>query len=273
MQSGGRLVLYLRLNQRASNLCSELLGKPFEGKSWAAVLAQRAAGSGGSVCTIAGKRHVVLRSTIKHARAHHDATAGVISLPQIQAMYHGNEGFTIQHDGTSILLTLKWREVLAFADQLLIFGPSTNSTRRYNRCFRDRGAGYVDRVYKNLARETLGDVRQSSALLVAYLERVVVLRDNEIVDVHNHDDDLGFYETVNGERFFRVFDSMCRRRLLAAICGFNDYNKPIVDLLTIDDYVATAALVFPKLWKYLCSLRGVNQHRLKEEEEKNVPRR
>ena len=47
MQSGGRLFLYLRLNTRASNLCSELLGKPFAGKSWAAVLVQRAAGNGG----------------------------------------------------------------------------------------------------------------------------------------------------------------------------------------------------------------------------------
>ena len=98
-----------------------------------------------------------------------------------------------------------------------------------------------------MAKETLGDVQSSSALIMAYQEKVIQLRDNEIHRLSTKEDVICFNETENGERFFCVFDNMCRRRLMAAVCGFNDYNKPIVDLLTFDNYVTSAALGFPKL--------------------------
>ena len=130
-------------------------------------------------------------------------------------------------------MTLLWRQVIEYASDLLIFGPPLDGTRRYQLCFSDRGDEYCKRVYKNLAKETLGDVLASSALAMAYQEKVIQLRDNEIERLRTKEDIVDFNETKNGERFFRVFDNTCRRRLTACVCGFNDYNKPIDDLLTI----------------------------------------
>ena len=95
-------------------------------------------------------------------------------------MFREKEGFTLQHDGTDKILTLTWREVISFASDLLIFGPPLDGTRRYNLCFRDRADAYSKRIYKNLAKETLGDVQSSSALTMAYQEKVIQLRDNKI---------------------------------------------------------------------------------------------
>ena len=56
MQAGARLVLYMKLNTKSTNLCVTLLPEPFEGKSWTVAMAQRVAGVAGDVTTIAGKK-------------------------------------------------------------------------------------------------------------------------------------------------------------------------------------------------------------------------
>ena len=88
---------------------------------------------------------------------------------------------------------------MSFGAQVLIFGPSLNATRRYQRCFRDRGVACCKRIYRNLVNETLGDICQLSALLVSYLERVVVLEYNEIERLHAHEDILCFGETKHSK--------------------------------------------------------------------------
>ena len=37
MQAGERVVLYVKLNTKLSNVCAGLLSKPFDGKPWSAV--------------------------------------------------------------------------------------------------------------------------------------------------------------------------------------------------------------------------------------------
>ena len=55
--------------------------------------------------------------------------------------------------------------------------------------------------------------------------------------------------TLNTEsNFFRVWDNMCQCRLMSAVIGFNDYNRSLIDLQTVDDFVDTATRVFRKLW-------------------------
>ena len=274
MQEGARVVLYFKTNINSTNLCSELLSKPFHGKPWHAAEDQRQAGIAGNVSSIVGTKFLVLRATIFRARYHHDAVAGFISLAEMKDLFLKKQGFTVKFDGTKIIQTLTWQEVIQYAEEILIFGPPLDGTRRYNTCFRDRGAEYCKRVYRHLGNETLGDVQSSSALALAYQEKVIQIQQNEIHRLQNKTELAGFNETVHGERFFRVFDNMCRRRMLQAVCGFNDYNKPIVDLTTIDDYVETAARVFPKLWEHLCSLRGVVQYnKSKDTNLKNKTRR
>ena len=150
----------------------------------------------------------------------------------------------LKHDGTPIVFTLMWHQIGSFASNVLIFWSSQNRTRQYHRYFRDRVIAYYQQIYRNLANETLGDVCSLSALLLSYLDKVIVLNDDEIERLCTNADILCFDETVHGERLFRVFDNMCRRRLASTICCFNNYNKPIVDLSTIDVIVATTALVF-----------------------------
>lgn len=98
------------------------------------------------------------------------------------------------------------------------------------------------------------------------------MKDNEIVRLQSTHHTVDFNETEHGERFFRVFDNVCRRNMVAAACGFNDYNTPIVSLQVIDDFVNCAERVFPSLWRQLCELRGVVGHRTKRDK-LNIPRK
>ena len=274
MQEGARVVLYFKTNINSTNLCSELLSKPFHGKPWHAAEDQRQAGIAGNVSSIAGTKFLVLRATIFRATYHHDAVGGFISLAELKDLFLKKQGFTVKFDGTEMIQPLTWQEVIQYAKEMLIFGPPLDGTRRYNRCFRDRGEEYCKRVYRHLGNETLGDVQSSSALALAYQEKVIQMQQNEIHRLKNKKELMDFNETVHGARFFRVFDNMCRRRMLHAVIGFNDYNQPIVDLTTIDDYVEAAARVFPKLWEHLCSVRGgVQYNKSKDSNLKNQTRR
>lgn len=116
----------------------------------------------------------------------------------------------------------------------------------------------------NLQKLDTGDPRGRAVverMILTYPEKVIVLQDSEIDRQCTVEDIACVNKTMHGEQFFCVFGDMCKKLLMLAICGFNDHNKPIVDILTISNFVATAALAFPKLWKHLCSLRGVNQYR------------
>ena len=263
LQSGARLVLYLKTNSRSTNVCPSLVLKPFDGKLWDAAQLQRDASVGGDITTLAGKKYVVLKTTMLHARSHHDAVSGDVSLSQVQKRFFAKEGFTLKHDGTESTLTLSWQQVIALSEDLLIFRPPLDGTRQYRRCFKGKGESYCKRVYKNLAKETLGDVLTSSALTMAYQEKMIEFREKEIARLRLAKDVVAFNDTKHGERFFRVWDNMCRRRLTSAVTGFNDYNRPLIDLETVDDFVDTAARVFPSLWLHLCNLRGVDGNRHK----------
>ena len=126
MQAGARVVLYMKLNTKSTNLCAELLLKQFFGKPWDAAAAQRDAGIAGNTTTIVGKRYIVLNATMLYACYHHDAVAGAISLSQIKNLFLDKEGFTLKFDGTNTVKTLMWKKVIHFAEELLIFGPLLN---------------------------------------------------------------------------------------------------------------------------------------------------
>lgn len=67
---------------------------------------------------------------------------------------------------------------------------------------------------------------------------------------------LNFSESKHAGKLFRVFDCMCRRKLMTATGGFNDYNQPIIDLGTLDIFVDLAARHLPRLWRHLCALHN-----------------
>jgi hypothetical protein len=103
MQTDSRLVLYFQLNTIGSGLHQTFHQKPFLGSSgekkpWVAGATQRSCRTGGTTVTIAGNKYLVLKATVQHARAHHDAIAGVTNLAQLKKQFQQNEGFTVVFD-------------------------------------------------------------------------------------------------------------------------------------------------------------------------------
>ena len=152
------------------------MAKPFDGKLWDAAQLQRDASVGGDITTLTGKKYVVLKTTMLHARFYHDAVSGEVSLSQLQKRFFAKEGFTLKHDGTESTLTLSWKQVIGLSEDLLLFGPPLDGTRQYRRCFKGKAESYCKRVYNNLAKETPGDVLTSSALTMAYQEKMIEFR-------------------------------------------------------------------------------------------------
>ena len=74
-----------------------------------------------------------------------------------------------------------WQQVIALSEDLLIFGPPLDRTQQYIHCFKGKGEIYCKRVYKNPAKETLGEVLTSNSLMVVYQEKTIEFRENEIV--------------------------------------------------------------------------------------------
>ena len=45
---------------------------------------------------------------------------------------------------------------------------------------------------------------------------------------------------------------------MTAVTGFKNYNRPLIDIETVDNYVDTAERIFPMLWLHLYNLQGVD---------------
>ena len=219
-------------------------------------------GTGNVIVTIAGKKYLPTVVTMVHTCAHFDTVLGRTTLAQLQNQFKQSKGFTIRYKGTDKRLTLPWYLLISLTMELLVFGSPVGGTRNYHRHFRNRGAQYCKRIHKYLANKTLGDIFASVALTLAYQEKLLQLKDNKIVRLKSTHHTVDFNKTQHGEQFFRVFDNVCRRNMVAAAYGFNDSTTPIpiVSLQVIDDFVNCAKWVFPSLWRQLCELRGVVGH-------------
>ena len=109
--------------------------------------------------------------------------------------------------------------------------------------------------------------------MTAFDERIIQVLESQIEREKLRDPELDFNETTHSSRFFRVFDIMCRNKLMGAIIGLNNYNRPIIEMSTIDIYVDLASTVFPRLWRHLCSLRAVSGDRRGNTKEKQTKKK
>ena len=73
-------MLYLKANKRSTNVCPNLVLKPFDDKLWDAAQLQRDAATGGDITSLAGKKYIVLKTTMPHAHYHHNAVSGDVSF-------------------------------------------------------------------------------------------------------------------------------------------------------------------------------------------------
>ena len=224
------LLFYFKFSGRGASLSAPFLESPFLACVHPVAEQQRAAGTAGTTITIAGSRWLPLKATIITANAHHDAVSGGLSLSQLSNFYDRREGFTVRFANSATTLTISWALVVELSAHLLIFGAPLDGSRRYTKCFQKdrRSIPYLRRIYHNLAHETLGDVYSSSALVTAFDERLIQLLEAQVEREKLSDPGLDFNESPNSARFFRVFDIMCCNKLKGAICGLNNYNKPII---------------------------------------------
>ena len=163
--------------------------------------ADRGDNKAGETISLSGRKYICLRARIQTARMHHDAMNGLISLAQLQTLYDRNEGFTLRFDGVDDTLTLAWKEMVELADQVLIFGRPYESTRNYDRLFRDKHKEvYVQQIFQDLSRETWGDHVASYALLCAYQNRLLTLAREKKAEPKIQW--LNFYETDKTDAFF-----------------------------------------------------------------------
>ena len=76
-------------------------------------------------------------------------------------------------DGTSLKLTLWWRDIVELASKYMLFGAPFDSSRSFEPIFRLKSdIEYAHHVFRKLAVEYRGDSRASYALYAQYQKRV-----------------------------------------------------------------------------------------------------
>ena len=183
LQVDARLALYFQSNKRGTDMVPVFSKKPYNGWPAQAAVLQRQSGSAEDLVTVGGKKYHVLRCKIITATAHHDALSGGLSVEQVARYYKRSEGFTVQFAGTSITTTIPWPALIDLAEDLMVFGPPLDGSRRYSKCFNQNRSdlGTLRAIFRGLARETIGDVYATSALVMAYAERVNAVLQSSLV--------------------------------------------------------------------------------------------
>ena len=59
---------------------------------------------------------------------------------------------------------LSWQQVIALSEDLVIFGPPLDGMHQHRRCFKGKSENYYKRVFRDLAKEIMGNVLTPSAL-------------------------------------------------------------------------------------------------------------
>ena len=134
-------------------------------------------------------------------------------MSQLMTYHDRRKGFTIQFDGTDEKLTFSWQEVLDRCEDVYFFGPPVNGARRYEKLFYHKTrVSYLQHVFQNLARETVGDVYSSMALALAFQDALVLAQQKRLVKPAPKaaTDLIDFNETEKSALFFSLFDELCR---------------------------------------------------------------
>ena len=122
-----------------------------------------------------GQKYLSLRATILHMQGNLEAKSSGHSLSFLKKEYTTYTGCTVELVESGTLLTLA---------KLLIFGPSLDGRRFYRLSFRDKiNKDLIRRIYRNLAKKTMGKVYTSGALSRASVDKILQLRTNELTSV------------------------------------------------------------------------------------------
>ena len=134
-------------------------------------------------------------------------------MDQIAYLYKCSKGFTDMFAGTSITVTILSSALIDLANDLLVFDPSLDGSRRYSKCFHAKRTDIVTlrTIFRGLARETTGDVYATSALAMAHDERVNAVLETSLALEKRSDPPLVFSDSKHSGMVFRVFNCVCPR--------------------------------------------------------------
>ena len=221
-------------------------------------------GIAGEEQVIGGNKFYCLKASVASQTLSHEARVGDITYDNFKEAFNNlGGGISLNFTDTNINHAFPWRDFVEHAERLYCFGPPLDSSRRYTLAFgKDRtDSALLKQIFWNLGRETYGDSLSSSSLTLAFKNAMLKLKDIELNAAQVKDEMLSFQETDKGDLFFRVFNATCCRTFLESVTYMRDYNTPIMPLESYDVFVSKAETTFPRLWKYLSTLRNRKQHK------------
>ena len=132
---------------------------------------------------LGGIDFVQVKATINLATTHREACAGTTSIEQLKNQFRTRQGyFVVNLCGTNLNLNFLWKEVMDFSNDVYFFGPPLASSRYCSNIFRKNAislVSYMKQIFRDLARETVGDALASHALYHAYLDLLLDLIEKE----------------------------------------------------------------------------------------------
>ena len=194
---GSTIIVYFK------QCTNSVIDNKYDGKPGIAAKIQRHEGNAGVTTVIGGITLLALKMIEYKAPLHHEAVTDGLLKAQFQKMYKSNEGFLAQYCGIDIRQSFSWRDLVQFAEDVLVFSQPLNNSRRYNMLFLDKSSVQLWQfVYRGMAREMFGDVFASSALALAYTQKMLALVECDLKVERHRELLLEFNETDQSHRFF-----------------------------------------------------------------------
>ena len=128
--------------------------------------------------------------------------------------------------------------MVQWADDVYFFGAPVAGVRDYGRLFRLCWTEkYARQIYYEIGNETAGDAYSSMAIMNAYKDAIIGIKEKEVKKLQQRNKLLRFNEHPKQDKMFTVFDFMCRRQLYDTVVHCRDTNQPIIDIEANKSYV------------------------------------
>jgi len=219
--------------------------------------------------TIMGKEYYELYAYLVPSDTHKSIKDGTTTTKDIISLYNQGSGFDLVFAGVQTkrnkINTLKfaWRDMVDYAEDLMIFGRKHKTARDFLRLFRDRDSlTYQHHILRQFALETRGDVTAANALTAAYyMKRSFIANDDLSKQDTNAIDSICNKMTFTGRKktkFFKKVDNIFRRALENTLSEFQIYTLALIPLEQLEELMKEAIKLFPEIWKGLCKMRNIN---------------
>ena len=128
--------------------------------------------------TIMGKEYFELYAELQTNDIHAQIKDGKLSRDSITTLYNDDkQGFKMQFIGLkNTTMSFQWKDMVDYAEDLLIFGKPPKSLRLYSHLFNDKASlSYIHAILRQFALETRGDALAANSLAMAYFQKISIV--------------------------------------------------------------------------------------------------